>query len=400
MIKSKKQHLTAFQDYKDKINKVLLGQLPPDCLGKLFEKMFLEKKQVYFDINRFNILEETTFRRDKVAYKNFLYQQALNEIDKKLFLGYTMDELLDIKNLPENKGPYLFFGIHSAGFMHLPTAIKQIGYDALMMSWMNNAQQTINIEDTDPELQAKKSMVSEGIIDIKEFEGIFQIYKAVKKGKSVICLLDLSSNAFNEKRIAKVKFGRYSISAPQHIFDIAETLNIPIIPVFTNRNKDLSVTIDFHSPIRIAKKDDADKNAATQHFFDLLKNFLALHYDQWSELPFVNAWTQKVLPVNMPQKKQSPIRKVFRYFSSRPTMGASLEFDSKRFELYQDKDEYFLVDVNSLFISKISRPVFTILKDFQGKAIPRNEALHLLGQKLLYNLFSKSIIKSANHVYI
>lgn len=387
--------ITTIAAYKEAVR---LSQQPvadrPDLLGKGFvQELNTEKQALFCNVNRFHLFGEDQFEDSDQTHSQYLSQLALTELDTQLHLHFVVDEILDVKNQVKGDGPFLFCAFHFGGYLHVPTALKLLEYDIVTVTRELAGNDVIVIDDNDPNYENKREIFASENISGLEPDAVFRIYSAFKKGKNILFYFDFFQNEMEDKRNTEAELGQLKLMAPTYVFEIAQRLNIPVIPIFSPRLENHKVGIHFQDPIQVAQTGKAGVDACVQDLFNQFYEQLQSHYYQWQELPFIHQRLTGIVQTN----KESPsflqrLRSTITTIKKSIT-GSTLVFNKEHFNFYADEGEYYLVDILSYQSAKISAPVFALLKRIKEGPISRQVGSQMLGEHLLQDLIYQSIIK-------
>ncbi len=366
----------------------------PDLLGRGFvQELNTEKQELFCNVNRFHLFGEAQFEEESETHQTYLSQLALTELDTQLHLHFVVDEILNVKNQVKGEGPFLFCAFHFGGYLHVPTALKLLEYDIVTVTRELAGNDVIVIDSNDPNYENKREVFASENISGLEPDAVFRIYSAFKKGKNILFYFDFFQNEMDDKRNTEAQLGQLKLMAPTYVFEIAQRLKIPVIPIFSPREGESQVSIYFNDPIHVAQTGKAGVDECVQSLFDQFYTQLERHYCQWQELPFIHqrltglAHAQETKPSFFQQWKNT-IRTIKKTFTSQ-----TLVFNKDHFNFYAEEDSYYLVDILTYQSAKISAPVFALLKKIKERPLSRQTGSQLLGEHLLQDLIYQSIIK-------
>ncbi len=374
----------------------------PELLPPGLTKEYLnEKEEVFCDINRYHLNREPSFRRSPQTHADFISQLALMELDLQIHLGYVMRDLLKIGDNPNGKGPFIFCAPHLGGYLHIPTSLKLLGYETVTVTSNLKGENVIVLKESDPNYKQKKDLFESENINALTPDAVFRIYAAYKRGKSILFFLDCFQTSLEDKRNIEVELGNFKLSIPSNVFDIAQKLQIPLVPVFAPRRPSFEIDIEIHAPIQIPADNEMQRYLAIQSYFDLFEQYLPKYHSQWQELSVIHRRA-----TGLAEKAKTGIKHNLQTWTgiAKRLLGAdsrkALTLNYEQYSFYQKDEEFYLVNINSFKAAKISSYVYSILQKFHERPISRKESRELFGQNLLTDLINKSIIKPCNDVYI
>lgn len=366
----------------------------PALLGKGFvQELNTEKQRLFCNVNRFHLFEEEQFDEENQTHDAYLYHLGLTELDTQLHLHFVVNDLLKVENNVAGKGPFLFCAFHFGGYLHVPTALKLMEFDIVTVTRELAGNDVVVIDSNDPDYENKREIFASQNISGLAPDAVFRIYSAFKKGKSILFYFDFFQNEMDDKRNTTATLGHLKLMAPTYVFEIAQRLNIPVIPIFSPRLSDLSVAIQMKAPIHVPQTGKAGIEVCVQALFDQFYQQLESYYFQWQELPFIHQRLTGL--VKKPSAKTAVWQKWRNTWQTlkKNLTNATLVFNHEHFNFYADQGEYYLVDILSYQSAKISEPIFTLLKKIKDRPLSRQAGQQLLGDHLLQDLLYQSIIK-------
>lgn len=379
------EHDVLFDDYRD--NQLVSLKCEADAF--------------FVNLNKYHLLDEVNFDRKNTFCKDVLFHQLLNEIDLGFHHSYLTNEVITIVgDVNKLSSPSIFCSFHYGPYTHVPTALQILNKSITVISKMTKGDVLIGWDK-----EEEKNVVSQDFffnsktIDPTSVDATFQIYNALKEGRNVLLYIDTFLDKIDDssKRKKKFELFNYQMFLTSGIPEISKKLNVPIVPVIAERNKQGNkINVFFYDSV--CKGDTSLKdyeNLVFQECFDVFGKHLIKKPEQWDQWQFIH---KNFIRSTRTITKKDLLVKFFREFFKRSSISQNsiVKFDEACFQIFERENETYLININNYNCFKISTQLAQILKRINDEDFLLKQVQEVLNTSLLEDLINKKVLKRKN----
>ena len=243
-------------------------------IGRTIGPIFRSKKTIIQNLDKANIKEiKNASKIDSNVLGNYgrifaeyVYLKKFRNNELKKYV--SIDGLEHLENLKKNNKKAVFISGHFNNFELMAMEIEKAGielaaiYRPLNNIFLNKTMEKIRKENI------CKNQIKKGRAGSRE------IIKNLIKGKSIALMIDQ-----RVREGEKVKFFNNLASTTTIPAQLVKKFNIPVVPVYIERIKDLNFKITINKPINFSKEDSV-KNI-TLKLNQILETMILKKPEQW-----------------------------------------------------------------------------------------------------------------------
>lgn len=398
--------ISKYQDYIDSIEKLRHDVFSSDIFKSFKENPFVSVKtdtdKFFTNLNKYHLLSgNSTFDRQSSFFKDVVFYQLFNQLDTQCNYKLFTDELIEICNPHLTPKTSLFCLFHYGAFIQIPTILKMMSIDFVIVSMAIDSNDVVNWETKDNSISEKTEQIEQPIsINPFEKESIFKIYKYLKKGVSVLIYLDgIQGNVDQQdKRIKKIDFFDQQLALSSGIMEISQKLKIPVVPVMAERTEDYKIRAVFYNLEN--NEDFLEENytqIAIQNTVNILAGYLKNQPAQWQEWTHIH---QKMIYRNPNKDSKSDFFTKFidrakqSIYNKKPSAKSSLKFNTDEYEIVSINHESYIVCIRNYVSFKITDKLRQILLSLEKSEATLYHLNKFVPGGLLKDLLHNKIIVS------
>ena len=320
-----------------------------------FERVDLPKERGYlmkfttFSANVENIMPDIPRHEHEAMFKEQLLQQAFTTFDQKFLSAGDLVELRgEHSMLRKEKSPKIYCTYHLGSYRMLASVLFRKGVDCVLMVGSNmNQSQGKGMAEHIEGLRKKHGLTNLfRIVEAGSPSAGLTVLRELKAGRSLIVFVDGSPettpNPGEESQFLSVRFGQRRLLTRKGVAYLSHAAGVPIVPVVSYRQPDLTNVIHCLKSIRPIAKSDREMycQEAMQQLYDAFWPYLKQYPAQWEGWNFVHAFleAEKVKTgFFTPRKKQ------LAFNESRYTLcdleHAPVLFDRKLYQTFEITDD-------------------------------------------------------------
>ncbi len=297
-----------------------------------FEKVDLPKERGYlmkfttFSANVENILPSIPREDHENLFRELLLQQIYTAFDQQCL---SAAELIKVRGdhdlVKKESSPKIYCTYHLGSYRLLTSVLFRNGVDCVLLvgSSMNRNQGDGMTEHIEA-LRRKHGLTNAfRVVEAGSPAAGLTIMRELKAGKSLIVYVDGSPEtgpeAGEESQFLSVRFGSRSLLTRKGVGYLSHATNVPIVPVVSYREADMTNVLHCLKPIRPIAKSDREMycQEVMQQLYDAFWSYLKRYPGQWEGWNYIHLFLQSEVRKNT----------FFGYHSDR------LTFNEKRFTL-------------------------------------------------------------------
>ncbi|WP_266363401.1 lysophospholipid acyltransferase family protein [Tellurirhabdus rosea] len=356
-----------------------------------FETLDLAKEKGYlfkfttFSANMSNILPEIPADKHEGLFRELLLQQVYTTFDQQFI---TANEFVKtegpFRKLVNSKGANIYCTFHLGSYRLLTTFLFRSGIDCALMvgTRVFNEQSEAILENID-QIRQKHGLTNKFmIVDAENTSSTLQVLRELRAGTSLIIYIDgmTTTTGINrqEDKEIRVRLGNRKVWTRKGVAFLSHMAKVPIVPVFSYREKDLNNVLAFQQPI--VPDDHPQRDAYCQYgiqrLYDDFWRYLTRYPSQWEGWTYIHSFLDA-----QDLETPAPTRKV-----ARPRK--RIAFNQDRYALCDLEDAPVLFDRRLYLTYEISPD----LRDFLLQVNTIESPADVLGEELFQDLLSKQII--------
>ncbi|GAB3784903.1 hypothetical protein GCM10028818_45600 [Spirosoma horti] len=333
--------LTAKQLYKQELE---------NC-RKHFEQVDLEKEQGYlmkfttFSATVGNLLPEIPRDSHATMFSQLLLQQVLTNFDQQcLSAGDLVKQRGAHKMLKKEAGPRIYCTYHLGSYRLLTSVLFRQGVDCVLLVGSNmNRSQGDGMAEHIEGLRQKHGLTNVfRVVETGSPSAGLTVLRELKAGRSLIVYVDGSPEtapeAGDESQFLSVRFGNRRVKTRKGVGYLSHATGIPIVPVVSYRQPDMTNVLHCLKPIRPIVQSDREIycQEAMQQLYDAFWPFLNQYPEQWEGWNYIHSFLEPERPKNG-LTRRGGIRPAFNEerYSLCDLQQAPILFDRQLYQTYE-----------------------------------------------------------------
>ncbi|WP_413513792.1 hypothetical protein [Myroides odoratus] len=392
--------IETYEKYLSAIDKIKKEVLEDENIDSLVENPFVNIKtntdKFLTNLNYFHLLTSNDdFDRKSLFYKEVLFYQLINQLDTICDYKLFIDELISIENQELISVGSLYCSFHYGAYIQVPTVLKMLNVDFVIVSMGIDGNDVISWEINCDNIDAKLNQPHS--INPMDKESIFQIFKYLRKGISVLIYIDGVQASMDQqnKRNQKILFLEQQILLSTGIMEVARKLKVPVISIVAERLENFKILVSLYS---IKTVDDYSEKVDVQNSIQKMMNILATYVTkkpgQWQE--WSNIHQKMIFSPRKNRKKFSEyvvFRDLFKFLSYKSISGSwKPSFNCEKYEILEVNSESYVLCIDNYLSFKITFNLAQILLSLNKMDITQNQLKQILPYGLLQDLLSHNII--------
>lgn len=331
-----------------------------------FERIDLQKEQGYlmkfttFSANMENIMPAIPRSRHETLFRELLLQELFTTFDQQCLSAGDLVELSGAHDiLNPNEGAKIYCTYHLGSYRQLTSVLFRNGVDCVLLVGNNmNREQGGSMTEHIEGLRQKHGLTNVfRIVDTGSPSAGLTVLRELKAGRSLIVYVDGSPETApepgEETQFLSVRFGQRRIRTRKGVGFLSHAAGVPIVPVISYRQPDLTNVLHFMSPIRPIRQSDRGMycQEAMQQLHDALWPYLSRYPGQWEGWNYIHSFLEPETPKHSMYGRR-PAQPVFN--QDRYTLcdleQAPILFDRRLYQTYEITDDLrdLLLNLNAV----------------------------------------------------
>ncbi|GAB4000556.1 hypothetical protein GCM10028807_53900 [Spirosoma daeguense] len=316
-----------------------------------FEQIDLQKERGYlmkfttFSANVENLIPSIPRRKHEALFQQLLLNQVFTTFDQKcLTSGDLVKFRGDESVFNKDKGNKIYCTYHLGSYRLLTSVLFRRGVDCVLLvgNNMSRSQGKDLIEHAEG-LRQKHGLTNLfRIVETGSPTAGLTVLRELKAGRSLIVYVDGSPETApeegEEEQFLPVRFGNRRILTRKGVGYLSHATGVPIVPVVSYRQPDLTNVLHTLKPSRPIAQSDREMycREAMQQLFDAFWPFLNRYPDQWEGWNYIHMFLEPEAPKN---KFFKPNLKQLVFNENRYTLcdleQAPILFDRRLYQTYE-----------------------------------------------------------------
>ncbi|GAB3555711.1 hypothetical protein GCM10027577_42110 [Spirosoma fluminis] len=331
-----------------------------------FERVDLQKERGYlmkfttFSANVQNILPSVPRSEHETMFRELLLQQIFTTFDQKCLTAGDLVKVRGMKDLlKQTNGPKIYCTYHLGSYRLLTSVLFRRGVDCVLMVGSNmNRSQGGDMTEHIEALRQKHGLTNVfRVVEAGSPAAGLTVLRELKAGRSLIVYVDGSPETAPERgdedKFLSVRFGQRRVLTRKGVGYLSHAAGVPIVPVVSYREPDLTSVLHCLKPIRPISHSDREMycQEAMQQLYDGFWPYLAKYPGQWEGWNYIHSFL-------MPEKLKNgvfgikPARPAFNQerYSLCDLEEAPVLFDRKLYQTYEITEDLrdLLLNLNTV----------------------------------------------------
>ncbi|GAA4416456.1 hypothetical protein GCM10023187_47880 [Nibrella viscosa] len=331
-----------------------------------FESINLQKEQGYlvkfttFSANMENIMPGIPREQHERLFRELLLQQVFTTFDQEFLSAGELVQLRGGYRQAMRPGrPHIYCTYHLGSYRLLTSLLYRKGIDCvLLVGSQAHHQQGGSMQAHIDALRQQRGLTNSfRIVEAGNPAAVMTILRELRAGKSLIVYVDGSpETAPTENEADKymlVHFGNRKLLTRKGVGFISHAAGVPIVPVISYRQANLSNVLHCLDPIRPDSSIDREtySRQTMQQLYDSFWAYLNQYPGQWEGWNYIHSFLEPVK--DKPAKLNAlPIRPAFNQerYSLCDLEDAPVLFDRRFYETYEISTDLrdLLLDLDSV----------------------------------------------------
>ncbi|AQG81877.1 hypothetical protein [Spirosoma montaniterrae] len=316
-----------------------------------FGQIDLQKERGYlmkfttFSANVQNILPYISQSEHETLFREVLLQQVFSTFDQQCLSAGDLVKLRDAqKLLSPSDGPKIYCTYHLGSYRLLTSVLFRRGVDCVLLVGSNmNRNQGDGMLEHIQALRQKHGLTNVfRVVEAGSPSVGLTILRELKAGRSLIVYVDGSPETApqpgDEASFLSIRFGNRQVLARKGVGYFSHAAGVPIVPVVSYREPDLTNVLHCLKPVRPIRHSDREMycREAMQQLYDGLWDYLKQYPGQWEGWNYIHSFLEPQTHKRQ-QAKPTTARPIFnknRYslcdFEQAPVL-----FDRQSYQTYE-----------------------------------------------------------------
>lgn len=313
-----------------------------------------------FSANVQNILPSIPRSEHETMFRELLLQQLFTTFDQKCL---TAGDLVKIRGMQDllkrSNSPKIYCTYHLGSYRLLTSVLFRRGVDCVLMVGSNmNRSQGADMTEHIEALRQKHGLTNVfRVVEAGSQSAGLTVLRELKAGRSLIVYVDGSPETAPEQgeedKFLTVRFGQSRVLTRKGVAYLSHAAGVPIVPVVSYREPDLTNVLHCLKPIRPISHSDREMycQEAMQQLYDAFWPYVNKYPGQWEGWNYIHSFL-------MPEKLKKgvygikPIRPVFNQdrYSLCDLEQAPILFDRKLYQTYEITEDLrdLLLNLNTV----------------------------------------------------
>lgn len=342
-----------------------------------FERLDLVKEQGYlmkfttFSANVENVEPSIPRQQHETLFKELLLQQVFATFDQHYLPSVDLVKVRGHgRSFATTEGARIYCAYHMGSYRMLTSVLFRQGIDCVLLigSGMNR-QHGQHLIDWSERLRREHALTNTfRIVEAGSPSAGLTVLRELKAGKSLIVFVDGSHEtgpeAGEEHQFLSVRFGERRILTRKGVGYLSHASHVPIVPVVSYRQNDMTNVLHCLKPIRPISQSDREMycQEVMQQLFDAFRPFLIKYPGQWEGWNFIHSFLEPEVPTNslFGSVARKPIFNEDRYTLC-DLEQAPILFDRRLYQTYEITEDLRDLLLNLNTIDSVEE---TVGKDF------------------------------------
>lgn len=308
-----------------------------------FEQIDLQKERGYlmkfttFSANLENILPSIARHEHETLFRELLLQQVFTSFDQRFLTAGDLVKLRgEHKKITKADGPQIYCTYHLGSYRLLTSVLFRRGIDCVLLVGNNmNRSQGDGMTEHIEGLRKKHGLTNVfRVVEAGSASAGLTVLRELKAGRSLIVYVDGSPETApepgEENQFLSVRFGHRSVLTRKGVGFLSHATGVPIVPVVSYRQTDMTNVLRFLKPIRPISQSDREIycQEAMQQLYDAFWPYLNQYPAQWEGWNYIHSFLESETPRN-------------KFFGHRPKQ---LAFNENRYTLCELEQAPILFD--------------------------------------------------------
>lgn len=331
-----------------------------------FERIDLKQERGYlmkfttFSANVENIMPFVPRSQHEDLFRDLLLQQMYTTFDQQCL---SAGDLVKLSGTPEaltlDEGARIYCTYHLGSYRQLTSVLFRKGVDCVLLVGSNmNREQGADLTAHIDGLRKKHGLTNVfRIVETGSPSAGLAVLRELKAGRSLIVYVDGSPETApepgEENQFLSVRFGHRQVLTRKGVGYLSHATGLPIVPVVSYRNKDLTNIMCFLDSIRPVGQSDRDMycQETMQQLYDAFWPYLSRYPGQWEGWNYIHSFLEPEKPKHS-MHEHRPTRPVFN--QDRYTLcdleQAPILFDRRLYQTYEITEDLrdLLLDLNAV----------------------------------------------------
>lgn len=345
---------------------------------------------VLMNMNKHYALNEKAYRYDSFFVKQ---QRILAELIKIVDIDFSflLEELITVNDYRKEKETSIFCVFRYGPFFHAPTALKKVGceFDIVadfikskdVVSWKGKEE----MKNDSDEALAVKNIPSKGA------GFMLNMYKSLKKGRSVILYIDQISNKGNKEKKIPIELMNLKALFDKSIFDISKKLKVKIVPVLAEWTQTFKIKVNIFNSIDYDFNNGNYAEYCMKSCYDHLNKALDKDYYQWIGWDSIHDIINLKDVESYNPQKQSLLSNIKNI---KIRLHPKLKFNNEIYQICKD-EKYHIISIYTYKLFEIPETAFAIIEEIISKGMMEAS---IIKKAISFEIFTK-LIKNKILIY-
>lgn len=329
-----------------------------------FERVDLQQERGYmmkfttFSANVENVVPQIPRASHENLFRQVMQHEIYATFDQQCLSAGELVRLNGTSHLPEAKQPAIYCTYHLGSYRLLTSMLFRRGVDCVLMvgSSMNRNQgddMTRHIEGLRQQYGYTNVF---RVVEAGSPTAALTVLRELKAGRSLIVYVDGSPESApqpgEESQYLSVQLGNRRILTRKGVAYLSHAAGVPLVPVVSYREPDLTNVLRFQRAIRPIKKSDREMycHEAMQQLYDALWPYLLRYPEQWSGWNHIHSFLEPEKPRSgLGRQLTKPAFNADRYALCDMEQ-APILFDRRLYQTYEITDDLrdLLLNLNNV----------------------------------------------------
>ncbi|MBD2756242.1 lysophospholipid acyltransferase family protein [Spirosoma validum] len=330
-----------------------------------FDRVDLQRERGYlmkfttFSANIENLMPSIPRQQHESLFQELLLQQIFTKFDQQCLTAGDLVKLRGEYSALKGNKPNIYCTYHLGSYRLLTSVLFRQGVDCVLLvgSNMNQVQGDGMIEHIEG-LRQKHGLTNVfRVVETGSPSAGLTILRELKAGRSLIVYVDGSPETApepgEEQQFLSVRFGKRRVLTRKGVGYLSHAAGIPIVPVVSYRQPDLTNVLHFFKPIRPIIQSDRDMycREVMQQLYDAFWPYLVKYPEQWEGWNYIHSFLEPELSRNdfFSHSLRRPIFNEQRYTLC-DLEQAPILFDRRLYQTYEITEDLrdLLLNLNSV----------------------------------------------------
>lgn len=301
-----------------------------------------------FSANVENVMPQLPRADHEDLFRQLMLQQIYTSFDQKCLAAGELVRLSGVHHLPEANEPAIYCTYHLGSYRLLTSVLFRRGVDCVLMvgSSMNQSQGQDMADHIDGLRRQYGYTNAFRVVEAGSPTAALTVLRELKAGRSLIVYVDGSPESApqpgEESQFLSVRFGNRRMLTRKGVAYLSHAARVPLVPVVSYREADLTNVLHFQKAIRPIRKSDRDMfcQEAMQQLYDALWPYLLRYPEQWTGWDYIHSFLEPEQPRTglFGRRPTKPVFNSDRYALCDMEQ-APILFDRRLYQTYEITDD-------------------------------------------------------------